>query len=137
MCYDAEFPLLGRRMIELGADWILVPSCTDTEAGYHRMKICCQARALENQCCVVQSPTFGTVPWSSEVDENVGAAAIYTPVDRGFPANGILVIGERNQPCWIKGELNLAATKEVRLLGQVLNDRDWEKSAIGNCQPRS
>ena len=50
ICYDAEFPLIARRMVEMGADIILVPSCTDTLAGYWRVRIGCQARALENQC---------------------------------------------------------------------------------------
>ncbi|MGZ8190262.1 MAG: carbon-nitrogen hydrolase family protein, partial [Methylococcaceae bacterium] len=56
ICYDSEFPLLARKQVEAGANLILVPSCTDTRAGYHRVKIGCQARALENQCYVVQSP---------------------------------------------------------------------------------
>jgi len=29
ICYDSEFPLLGRALVEAGADAILVPSCTD------------------------------------------------------------------------------------------------------------
>ena len=49
-CYDSEFPLLVRKQVEAGCRLILVPSCTDTVAGYHRVKIGCQARALENQC---------------------------------------------------------------------------------------
>ncbi len=55
ICYDSEFPLLARKQVEAGCVLILVPSCTDTLAGYHRVKIGCQARALENQCYVVQS----------------------------------------------------------------------------------
>jgi predicted amidohydrolase len=51
-------PPLGRG----GADLILAPSCTDTEAGYHRVRIGAQARALENQIAVLQSPTVGWRP---------------------------------------------------------------------------
>ena len=29
ICYDSEFPLLGRALIEAGAAYILVPSCTE------------------------------------------------------------------------------------------------------------
>jgi predicted amidohydrolase len=46
ICYDTEFPLLVRRLVEHGARMILVPSCTDTLAGYWRVRIACQARAL-------------------------------------------------------------------------------------------
>lgn len=38
ICYDNEFPMLARRLAEGGADLILAPSCTDTEAGYHRVR---------------------------------------------------------------------------------------------------
>ncbi|HKU42341.1 MAG TPA: nitrilase-related carbon-nitrogen hydrolase, partial [Polyangiales bacterium] len=59
ICYDSEFPLLVRRQVELGAQVVLVPSCTDTLAGYHRVMLSCRARAVENQCYVVQAPTVG------------------------------------------------------------------------------
>ncbi|MGF1643457.1 MAG: carbon-nitrogen hydrolase family protein [Thiotrichales bacterium] len=129
VCYDAEFPLIARRQVEAGATLILVPSCTDTLAGYHRVRIGCQARALENQCCVVQSPTVGIAPWSEAVDINIGAAAVYTPVDRGFPDNGILAIGDLNQPQWVHAEIDLASIERVRNEGQVFNHRDWDEQA--------
>ena len=59
ICYDSEFPMLARKQVEAGCVLILVPSCTDTLAGFHRVKIGCQARALENQCYVVQSLLVG------------------------------------------------------------------------------
>jgi predicted amidohydrolase len=125
ICYDSEFPLLARQQVEAGANLILVPSCTDTLAGYHRVKIGCQARALENQCYVVQSPTVGKAAWSEAVDVNIGAAAIYTPVDRGFPDDGILAIGKLNAVQWVFAEILLDACEEVRADGQVFNYRDW------------
>ena len=125
ICYDSEFPLLARKQAEAGAKLILVPSCTDTLAGYHRVKIGCQARALENQCYVVQSPTVGLASWSEAVDINIGAAAVYTPVDRGFPDNGILAIGELNTAQWVFAEISLDEIGTVREHGQVFNYRDW------------
>jgi predicted amidohydrolase len=74
ICYDNEFPMLARTLAERGADLIPSPSCTDTEAGYHRVRIGAQARALENQVAVLQSPTVGLAPWSPALDENVGKA---------------------------------------------------------------
>ena len=127
ICYDSEFPVYARKQIELGANLILVPSCTDTEAGYYRVRIGCQARALENQCYVVQASLVGLAEWSEAVDVNCGAAAIYTPVDRGFPDNGILAIGEYNQVQWVYADFDLAAIEKVRLEGQVFNYKDWPK----------
>ena len=125
ICYDSEFPIIARQQVEAGADLILVPSCTDTMAGYHRVRIGCQARALENQCYVVQSPTVGLAPWSEAVDVNIGAAAIYTPVDYGYPDNGVLAIGEMNQAQWVFADIDLSTIAKVRETGQVFNYRDW------------
>ena len=125
ICYDSEFPLLARRMAERGADVILVPSCTDTLAGYWRVRIGCQARALENQCYVVQSSTVGEALWSPAVDVNVGAAAVYTPVDRGFPDDGVLTLGTLNAAQWVCADIDPANIARVRREGQVFNYRDW------------
>ena len=125
ICYDSEFPLIARRQSELGAKLILAPSCTDTVAGYNRVRIGCQARALENQFYVVMAPVVGVVDWSEAIDINMGAASIFTPVDYGFPSDGILAQGEMNQPQWLIAELDLARIDEVRQNGQVVNYRDW------------
>ncbi len=125
VCYDSEFPLFARHQVEQGAEILLVPSCTDTLAGYHRVRIGCQARALENQCYVIQASTVGDCPWSAAMDKNVGAAGIYTPVDQGFPANGILARGELNKPQWVYADLKLAEIARIRQEGQVFNFRDW------------
>ncbi|WP_373019613.1 carbon-nitrogen hydrolase family protein [Thiomicrorhabdus sp.] len=127
ICYDSEFPLIAQQQVRAGADLILVPSCTDTDAGFHRVRVGCQARALENQCYVVQSPTAGEAPWSEAVDVNTGLASIYTPIDYGFPSNGILAEGEAQTSQWVFAELDLAKAREIRNSGQVFNYRDWPK----------
>lgn len=127
ICYDSEFPLYARQLIERGADVLLVPSCTDTLAGYNRVRIGSRARALENQCYVIQSPTVGDAPWSPAVDENHGAAAVYTPVDKGFPENGVLAQADLDTPGWLVADLAIDKLSEVRRDGQVLNYRDWPK----------
>jgi predicted amidohydrolase len=128
ICYDAEFPLLVRRQVEQGARIILVPSCTDALSGYWRVRIACQARALENQCYVVQATTVGSAPWSVAIDENRGAAGVYGPPDRGFPPTGVVAMGELDQPGWISADVDLALVEAVRLDGEVLNHRDWVRS---------
>lgn len=127
ICYDSEFPMIAYQQVKAGADLILAPSCTDTEAGFHRVRIGCQARALENQCFVVQSPTIGQAAWSEAVDVNTGRASIYTPVDYGFPDNGILAEGVADKPGWVFAKLDLSEIARVRQQGQVFNYRDWPK----------
>lgn len=127
ICYDVEFPMMARAQTGAGATLLLVPSCTETLAGYHRVRIGAQARALENQCFVVHAVTIGEADWSPALERGVGKAAVYVPPDGGFPDNGVLVQGELNQPGWIFADLNLDMLAEVRTNGQVLNFRDWHR----------
>lgn len=125
ICYDIEFPLLARAQVEAGATLILAPSCTDTVAGYWRVRIGAQARALENQCVVVQAPLVGVAPWSPAIDINHGAAGVYTPPDRGLPDTGTIAIGEWDQSQWLYAEVDPARLDAVRREGDVFNHRDW------------
>lgn len=132
ICYDVEFPLVVRQQVEAGAQLILAPSCTDTLAGYWRVRIGAQARALEGQCVVVQSSLVGTVPNSPSIDVNIGAAGVYGPADYGFPADGVLACGELNRPSWLPACIDLQAVERVRAEGQVYNHRHWAEQCGGS-----
>lgn len=129
ICYDSEFPLLSRALIEAGAEILLAPSCTDTYRGFTRVRVGAMARALENQCIVVHSPTVGDCDFCPAVDENVGSAAIYGPPDIGFPDNGIFAETPLNQPGWAYATVSLDAIAEVRRAGSVLNHLHWDEQA--------
>ena len=124
VCYDVEFPLYARAQVEAGARVILVPSCTDTDAGANRVRVGCQARALENQVYVACAVTAGEAPWSPALDVNTGTATIYTPIDRGFPSDGILARAEDGAE-WAIGALDLAALDAFKRGAQVANANDW------------
>ncbi len=124
ICYDSEFPLLGRAMAE--ADLILVPSCTEALTGYSRVRIGSMARALENQCVTVMSSTVGPCGWSEAVDENTGMGGIFGPPDTGFPPTGVIAEGVLNQPGWTYAEIDLKQIAHVRADGVVLNRRHWD-----------
>jgi predicted amidohydrolase len=125
ICYDSEFPLLSRALVEQGAEILLAPSCTDSLAGFTRVRVGSMARALENQCVVVHAPTVGLCDFCPAVDENIGAASIYGPPDRGFPPTGILAEGGMNSPGWTIADVSLEAIREVRRDGGVLNHAHW------------
>lgn len=128
ICYDNEFPMLARHLAEGGADLILAPSCTDTEAGYHRVRIGAQARALENQIAMLQSPTVGLAPWSPALDENIGRAGLFVPPDYGMPQDGVIALSEALSPVgsqWLMCEVSLEHVRRVRQQGQVFTRRDW------------
>lgn len=125
ICYDSEFPMIARAFAEAGAQILLVPSATDSLAGYWRVRIGAQARALENQFYVVQSPTVGEAPWCASLDVNCGAAGVYGPSDLGFPENGVVASGNINQPMWLATEIDLEAVERVRREGAVFNNSHW------------
>jgi predicted amidohydrolase len=125
ICYDAEFPLIARALVEAGAEILLVPSCTETLHGYWRVRIGAQARALEGQCFTVQSPTVGAAQWSPAVDVNRGAAGVFGPPDRGMPQDGVIALGQVDAPQWVYAEIDTARVAELRDDGSVFNARDW------------
>ncbi|WP_406236131.1 carbon-nitrogen hydrolase family protein [Isoptericola jiangsuensis] len=140
ICYDTEFPMLARQLAEAGVDLLLAPSCTDTEAGYHRVRIGSQARALENQLPVLVSATAGMASWSPSVDVNYGRAAMYVPADRGMPANGVLCESERvftEESRWLIGQIDAAAVSAVRREGQVALYRDWPEQFAVKVQRKA
>lgn len=125
VCYDIEFPLHARAQVEAGARLVLVPSCTDTDAGATRVRIGCQARALENQVHVACAVTAGEARWSPALDTNTGDAAVYTPIDRGFPADGIAARTTAGD-AWAIADVDLDAVDALRREGQVANADDWK-----------
>lgn len=125
ICYDCEFPLLGRALA--ACDVLLVPSCTETLAGYWRVRIGAMARALENQCVAVMSSVVGQVDWSEAVDVSVGAGGIFAPPDIGFPATGVVAEGALNVPGWCFADVDLAAIAHIRKDGNVLGRQHWSE----------
>ena len=125
ICYDVEFPALVRAQVEAGAWLVLVPSCTDTLHGFNRVRLAARARAIENQCFLAIAPTVGEAPFLATLDANRGYAAVYGPVDRGFPEDGVLARGPLDRPGWIFCDLDPASLEAVRADGAVRNHRDW------------
>ncbi|MEM9267903.1 MAG: carbon-nitrogen hydrolase family protein [Pseudomonadota bacterium] len=125
ICYDCEFPLLARALVEAGAELLLVPSCTDTGHGFHRVEVGARARALENQCVTVVSATVGSAAWCPAVDENVGQGAVFGPPDLGFPEDGVLARGPRDTLGWVRADVDLSAIARVRSEGHVRNHAHW------------
>lgn len=123
ICYDSEFPLLGRALTE--CDIIAVPSVTETLAGYWRVRIGSMARALENQCITAMSSIVGEAAWSDALGASFGAGGVYCPPDNGFPPTGVMAVGELNAPGWTYAQVDLGQIAQVRADGVVLNRKHW------------
>lgn len=127
ICYDSEFPLLVRAQAEAGADLILIPSCTEFVSGYHRVRTAALARALENGCITVQSPTVGDALWSPAIDVNAGAAGIFAPSEKGLSDTGVIAQGRLNEPGFVTASVDLARLANVRANGEMRNSLDWAR----------
>ncbi|WP_406645639.1 carbon-nitrogen hydrolase family protein [Aliisedimentitalea scapharcae] len=125
ICYDSEFPLLGRALSE--ADILLMPSCTEALSGYWRVRIGAMARALENQCVTAMASLVGANSWSEAVDMNTGMGGVFGPPDRGFPETGVLAEGVLNKPGWTYADVDLSKIADVRADGIVLNRTHWQE----------
>lgn len=135
ICYDSEFPLLARHLVDQGAEVLLAPSCTDSLAGFTRVRVGSMARALENQCVVAHAPTVGLCDFCPAVDENVGSAAIYGPPDVGFAPGGIQAETALNLPGWAVAQVDRAAIAHVRRDGTVLNHLHWSEQMARLTSP--
>lgn len=123
ICYDSEFPLLGRALTE--CDIIAVPSVTEALAGYWRVRIGSMARALENQCVTAMASLTGAADWSDALGSCVGVGGIFGPPDTGFPSDGILAAGTLGTVGWTYADVDLDAIAHVRQDGVVLNRSHW------------
>ncbi|MBB3995093.1 putative amidohydrolase [Sulfitobacter undariae] len=132
ICYDSEFPLLGRALES--CDIIVIPSVTEALAGYWRVRTGAMARALENQCVTVMSSVVGEADWSEALGTSVGAGGVFCPPDTGFPSTGVMAVGELCVPGWVYADIDIELIAAVRADGVVLNRKHWVEQ-IGRDQP--
>lgn len=120
ICYDIEFPSISKKLVDKGAKLLLLPSYTSTVHGFYRVLNSCRARALENQCYVVQSALVG----KTDIEIAYGSAAICSPIDQGFPEDGLLGLGVKNQVEAIMATLDFQQLEKVRSQGETKNFQD-------------
>jgi predicted amidohydrolase len=84
ICYDSEFPEMARHLTDAGVKLFFVPYCTDTRHGHLRVRYCCHARTVENQCYVVTAGLVGNIDNVANMDINYAQSAILTPSDHPF-----------------------------------------------------
>jgi len=124
ICYDSEFPELARHLTNQGALILFVPFCTDERRGYLRVRYCCQARAVENQCYVVTSGVVGNLPNVENMDIHYAESAILTPSDFPFARDGVAADTAPNTETIAIADLSLADLLTSRHSGAVQNVKD-------------
>lgn len=127
ICYDSEFPELSRILADQGMEILFVPSSTDLQSGYQRVRICSQARAIENECYVAVTGSVGHVPRVVNMDLQYSQGAIFSPSDFAFPQNAIIAEGTPNSEMTIIADVDLDLLKELHTQGSVRNLKDRRK----------
>ncbi|MBT6843211.1 MAG: GNAT family N-acetyltransferase [Candidatus Melainabacteria bacterium] len=124
ICYDSEFPELSRHLIDQGALILFVPFCTDERQSYNRVRYCCQARAIENQCYVAMSGNVGNLPGVENMDIQYAQSCILTPCDFPFARDGIAADTTANTEMVAFADLDLEKIVTARISGTVRNLKD-------------
>ncbi len=124
ICYDSEFPEVARHLVDQGALLLFVPFCTDERRGYLRVRYCCQARAVENQCYVVMSGVVGNLPNVENMDIHYAESCILTPSDFPFSRDGIAADTPANTETVALADLSLSDLLTARQSGAVQNLKD-------------
>ncbi len=124
ICYDSEFPELARHLIDQGVKILFVPFCTDERQSYLRVRYCCQARAVENQCYVVMSGNVGNLPRVANMDIQYAQSCILTPCDFPFARDGIAADTTPNVETVAFADLRPETVTMARNSGTVQNLQD-------------
>lgn len=128
ICYEAEIPECSAALTEQGAEIILCPSFTFTEAGHWRVRHGAASRAIENQVFVMHSSTGGTArgPLPSGWTQN----SVLSPADAPWDPRGIVAQAPTaNSEDVTTGIVNLKALHHNREVGAATTYKDRRRRA--------
>jgi predicted amidohydrolase/GNAT superfamily N-acetyltransferase len=118
---DIEYPELARLYADKGAEILFVPFSTPTQNDFQRIKVCAQARAIENECYVAIAGCVGNLPTVSNMDIQFAQSAVFSPSDFAFPTDSTIAEATPNTEMTVLADCNLDLLKEVHRLGSSRN----------------
>ena len=124
ICYDVEFPELSRLMADQGMQILFVPFLTDTQNAYSRVRVCAQARAIENECFVVIAGSVGNLPRVHNMDIQYAQSGVFTPCDFAFPTDGKRAEATPNTEMILVSDVDLDLLSALHTYGSVRNLKD-------------
>ena len=104
-----------------------MPFNTDTQKAYARVKVCAQARAVENECYVAIAGSVGNLPRVHNMDIQYAQSAVFTPCDFAFPNDGKRSEATPNTEMILVSDVDLNLLNELHTYGAVRNLRDRRK----------
>ena len=122
--YDIEFPELARIAVDMGANIIFVPFCTEDRQGYHRVRYCAQARAIENEVYTCIAGTVGNLTHVKNMDIQYAQSGIFSPSDYEFDRDGIVGECDANVDTVVVGDVDLEKLRRSRNSGSARHLRD-------------
>ena len=119
-----------------------MPFSSDERRGYLRVRYCCQARAVENQCYVVMSGVVGNLPHVENMDIHYAESCVLTPCDFPFARDGVAADSGANTEMIAFADLRFSDLFVSRNQGTVqqLKDRRFDLYRNvwqGSGRPRS
>lgn len=125
VCYDSEFPGAARALAETGMKTLVVPSWTETQRGFQRVRWSCLARSVELGVFVAHASLVGDLG-AEPVPETFGSAMIAAPSVDPFPVEAILRETALNEEGVVVADLDYDKLEQARTHGEVRNwlDRD-------------
>ncbi|WP_459808921.1 carbon-nitrogen family hydrolase [Halopiger thermotolerans] len=114
-CYDLRFPELYRRLIDEGAELVLVPSAWPYPRIEH-WETLSRARAIENQCYVATINGAGTFDTDDGETTLLGRSTVYDPW-------GVPVASSGDGPALVAADVDREEVADVRAEFPALRDR--------------
>ncbi len=131
VCYDVEFPELARIAADKGGQILFVPFNTDMRAGYLRVRLCAQARCIENHMYAAISGCIGNLPFVENADIHYAQSGIFTPADIPFARDAVAAECQPNIETLLIHDLDLELLKRHRQSGTVQNWNDRRRDLYG------
>ena len=135
ICYDSEFPELARILADQGMNILFVPFLTDTQTAYSRVRHCCQARAIENECYVAMAGSVGNLPRVKNMDIQYAQSAVLTPCDFAFPNTCVKSEATPNNEMILITDVDLSLLEKLHQHGSVRTLRDRRADVYQVTQP--
>ncbi|RKD97730.1 carbon-nitrogen family hydrolase [Halopiger aswanensis] len=114
-CYDLRFPELYRRLIDEGAELVLVPSAWPYPRIEH-WETLSRARAIENQCYVATINGAGTFDTDDGETTLLGRSTVYDPW-------GVSLASSGDAPALVAADVDRETVADVRTEFPALRDR--------------
>ncbi len=124
VCYDVEFPEIARIAAKKGAHILFVPYNTDDRYGYLRVRVCAQARCVENHLYAVIAGCTGNLPFVDNADVHYAQSAIFTPSDVSFSRDGVAAECTPNIETVLVHDVDIELLRRHRYMGTTLNWSD-------------